>query len=86
MSVRLRRGRFGVSCVCIVADRGMIIAALESRKLEYILGVRQRNSPEVYDRVIADPAPFVPIAVPPLRQAQERRRAHRTGGQRGQAR
>jgi transposase len=62
------RARFGVSRACIVADRGMIsaptIAALESRQLEYILGVRERNSPEVYERVLADPAPFVPIAVP----------------------
>ena len=62
------RARFGVGRVCIVADRGMIsaptIAALESRKLEYILGVRERSSPEVYERVLADPAPFVPIVVP----------------------
>jgi hypothetical protein len=62
------RERFGVSRVCFVADRGMIsaptIAALDNRKLEYILGVRERNSPEVSERVIADPAPFVPIAVP----------------------
>jgi len=62
------RERFGVGRVCIVADRGMIsaptIAALESRKLEYILGVRERSSAEVYERVIADPAPFVPIGVP----------------------
>src|ERR1700758_3254629 len=62
------RARFGVGHVCIVADRGMIsapsIAALERRQLEYILGVRERNSPEVYEQVLADPAPFVPIAVP----------------------
>jgi hypothetical protein len=62
------RARFGVGRVCIVADRGMIsaptIAALENRQLEYILGVRERNSPEVYERVLADPAPFVPLAVP----------------------
>jgi hypothetical protein len=62
------RARFGVGRICIVADRGMIsaptIAALESRQLEYILGVRERSSPEVYERVLANPAPFVPIAVP----------------------
>ena len=62
------RARFGVGRICIVADRGMIsaptIAALERRQLEYILGVRERNSPEVYEQVLADPAPFVPIAVP----------------------
>jgi DDE family transposase len=64
---RLRQ-RFGVGRICIVADRGMIsaatIAALESRRLEYILGVRERTSSEVRDQVIGDPAPFVPIAVP----------------------
>jgi hypothetical protein len=62
------RARFGVGRVCIVADRGMIsaptIAALERRQFEYILGVRERNSPEVYEQVLADPAQFVPIAVP----------------------
>lgn len=62
------RARFGVGRICIVADRGMIraptIAALERRQLEYILGVRERNSPEVYEQGLADPAPFVPIAVP----------------------
>jgi transposase len=64
---RLRQ-RFAVGRPCIVADRGMIsaqtMAALESRRLEYILGVRERTSPEVRDQVIADPAPFLPIVVP----------------------
>jgi hypothetical protein len=45
------RTRFGVGRLCVVADRGMIstetIAALEERKLEYILGVRERSSAEV---------------------------------------
>jgi hypothetical protein len=62
------RARFGVGRICIVADRGMIsaptIAALERRQFEYILGVCERDSPEVYEQVLADPAPFVPIAVP----------------------
>src|SRR4249919_4349890 len=47
---RLRR-RFAIGQVCVVADRGMIsdatIAGLEERKLEYILGVRERSSKEV---------------------------------------
>src|SRR5947208_1884606 len=38
------RARFSVGRICVVADRGMIsaqsIAALEERKLEYVLGVR----------------------------------------------
>lgn len=62
------RERFGVGRLCVVADRGMIsaatMAALEERKLEYILGVRERSSTEVRRTVIDDPAPFVPLAVP----------------------
>ena len=62
------RARFGVGHLCVVADRGMIsaqtIAALEKRKLEYILGVRERSSTEVRRTVIDDPTPFVPLVVP----------------------
>jgi hypothetical protein len=62
------RGRFGISRVCVVADRGMIsaatIAALEQRGLEYILGVRERSSKEVRDVVLADTQPGVPLAIP----------------------
>jgi Transposase DDE domain len=62
------RARFGVGRICIVADRGMIsaqtIAALEHRKLEYVLGVRERSSAEVRGTVIDDQTPFVPLAVP----------------------
>jgi transposase len=68
---RLRQ-RFAVGRVCIVADRGMIsaatIAALESRRLKHILGVRERTSPEMRDQVIADPASFVGLAPQPLEQ------------------
>ena len=43
---RLRK-RFSIGRVCVVADRGMIsaatIAGLEERKLEYILGARERS-------------------------------------------
>jgi hypothetical protein len=38
------------------------IAALEERKLEYILGVRERSRAEVRRTVIDDPSPFVPRA------------------------
>jgi transposase len=62
------RARFGVGRICVVADRGMIsaatIAALEERKLEYILGVRERSSAEVRTTVIDDQTPFVPLVVP----------------------
>src|SRR5215472_825376 len=40
------------------------IAALEERKLEYVLGVRERSSAEVRRTVIDDQTPFVPLVVP----------------------
>src|SRR5207244_13001786 len=59
---------FSVGRICVVADRGMIsaqsIAALEERKLEYVLDVRERSSAEVRSTVIDDQAPFVPLVVP----------------------
>src|ERR1700751_5916588 len=62
------RVRFGVGRICVVADRGMIsaatIAALEHRKLQYVLGVRERSSAEVRGTVIDDQTPFVPLVVP----------------------
>ena len=62
------RHRFGVGRVCVVADRGMItkdtIAALEERRLESILGVRDGSTKEVRKAVLADDAPFVTITVP----------------------
>jgi Transposase DDE domain len=62
------RIRFGISRVCVVADRGMVSAAtmtaLEQRGLEYILGVRERSSKEVREIVLVDPLPSVPLVVP----------------------
>lgn len=53
---RLRQ-RFGVSRVCLVADRGMISKAtmesLEEQDWGYILGVRMRSSKEFQERVLA---------------------------------
>jgi hypothetical protein len=64
---RLRQ-RFAIGRVCVVADRGMIsaetIAGLEQRGLEYILGVRERSSKEVYEVVLNDPAPSIPLVIP----------------------
>jgi hypothetical protein len=64
---RLRQ-RFAIGRVCVVADRGMIsaetIAGLEERGLEYILGVRERSSKEVYGVVLKDPKPSVPLFIP----------------------
>ena len=71
---RLRQ-RFAIGRVCVVADRGMIsaktIAGLEERKLEYILGVRERNTKEVYDVVLNDKNPFVPLLIPRERRETE---------------
>jgi hypothetical protein len=53
------RSRFGITEVCIVADRGMIsretIAALESRvpRVSYILGARMRRVSEVNEEVLS---------------------------------
>jgi hypothetical protein len=64
---RLRQ-RFAIGRVCVVADRGMIsaptIAGLEERGLEYILGVRERSSKEVYEVVLNDPKPSIPFVIP----------------------
>ena len=47
--------RFGITRVCVVADRGMIsadtVVALEERGLEYILGVRERSDKLVRELV-----------------------------------
>lgn len=63
---RLRR-RFAIARVCIVADRGMIsaetVAALEERKLLYVLGTRERSDKAVRDLVLADTGPFVPLTI-----------------------
>jgi len=63
---RLRQ-RFSIGRVCVVADRGMISAAtiegLEARKLEYILGARERSDAIVRKIVLENDAPFVPLLV-----------------------
>jgi Transposase DDE domain len=71
---RLRR-RFAIGRICVVADRGMIstatIAGLEERKLDYILGVRERNSKEVSEFVLNDRKSFVPLHIPRDRRDTE---------------
>ncbi len=63
---RLRQ-RFGIGRVCVVADRGMISAAtivgLEERRLEYILGARERSDALVRKIVLANEGPFVPLLI-----------------------
>jgi hypothetical protein len=63
---RLRR-RFAIGRICVVADRGMIsaetVAALEERKLLYLLGTRERTDKVVRTVVLADGAPCVPLTV-----------------------
>jgi Transposase DDE domain len=65
------RERFGISRMCVVADRGMIsaatIAELESRGIEYILGARERSDKEVRGVVLADHQPMVPLLIPRAR-------------------
>ena len=61
------RSRFHIGRVCVVADRGMIsaeaIAGLEERKLEYILGARERTDAVARKVVLANDDPFVPLLV-----------------------
>ena len=61
------RERFHIDRVCVVADRGIIsaatIAALEERKLEYILGARERSSAVVRRLVLEDEQPLTPLLV-----------------------
>jgi hypothetical protein len=63
---RLRK-RFSIGRVCVVADRGMIsaatIAGLEERKLEYILGARERNDALARKIVLKNNDPFVPLLI-----------------------
>jgi Transposase DDE domain len=69
------RSRFGVTKVCIVADRGMIseetIQALEKqeRSWQYILGARMRSQNEVKDEVLARAGRY--RVVHPQRQTSE---------------
>jgi hypothetical protein len=62
------RTRFGMRHACIVADRGMIsaatIAGLEAHGLGYILGVRERSTPEVRSTVIDDDGVAIPLRIP----------------------
>jgi hypothetical protein len=64
---RLRQ-RFGITRMCVVADRGMIsaetMAELEARGIDYILGARERSDKEVREIVLADTKPMVPLAIP----------------------
>ena len=61
------RARFHIGRVCVVADRGMIsaatVTALEERKLEYILGARERSSAVVRRLVLEDTQPLTPLLV-----------------------
>jgi len=60
--VERARERFGLNKVCFVADRGMVsssvIAELEARGIEYILGVRMRRVREVREKVLSHPGRY----------------------------
>lgn len=63
------RGRFHLSSICVVADRGMIsaetIAELESgqRGVEYILGVRMRKQKEVREEILKDQGGYEKVEI-----------------------
>ena len=61
------RARFVIGRVCVIADRGMISAAtmkgLEERKLDYILGARERSDPLIRQVVLEDKKPFTPLCI-----------------------
>jgi hypothetical protein len=63
--------RFGISRMCVVADRGMISAAtmaeLDKRGIEYILGARERSDKQLRNIVLADTTPMVPLLIPRAR-------------------
>ena len=48
----------------LVRRRAPLLPALEERKLEYVLGVRERSSAEGRSTVIDDQTPFVALVVP----------------------
>jgi DDE family transposase len=72
--VRRLRERFGISRMCVVADRGMISTAtideLQALGVEYILGARERSSAEVREIVLADTKPMAPLIIPRARGAE----------------
>jgi transposase len=61
------RERFGISRMCVVADRGMIsaetIGELQAAGMEYILGARERRDREVREVVLADDRPMAPLII-----------------------
>jgi hypothetical protein len=61
------RTRFAIGRVCVIADRGMISAAtmkgLEDRKLDYILGARERSDPLIRQVVLEDKKAFTPLRI-----------------------
>ena len=69
--VRRLRERFGITRMCLCADRGMIsaetMAALEAHGIEYILGARERSDSEVRELVLANDKPMVAMVIPRAR-------------------
>ena len=61
------RSRFAIGRVCVIADRGMISKAtmqgLEERKLDYILGARERTDTQIREVVLEDKKPFTPLSI-----------------------
>ena len=65
------RLRFGITRMCVVADRGMIsdetMVELDKRGIDYILGARERSDKEVREIVLADSKPMVGLTIPRAR-------------------
>jgi transposase len=65
------RHRFGISKICVVADRGMISAEilheLEARHLQFILGARLRAVKEIRETVLSDEGPYREVHPPRLK-------------------
>jgi hypothetical protein len=59
------RARFGITDMCVVADRGMIsaesIEGLERRGMRYILGARMRKQNEVRDEVLGADGEWIEV-------------------------
>jgi hypothetical protein len=70
---RLRQ-RFGITRMCVVADRGMVsdetMVELDKRGIDYILGARERSDKEVREIVLADSKPMVGLTIPRARDKE----------------
>lgn len=59
--------RFGITDICVVADRGMIskknLEEMEKMGWRYIVGARHRSSKEIRERVMTNQTPFFAVSM-----------------------